>query len=205
MTGAWKILRYTTFALAALFAVFGTAFIVGEALTDPGGVSGLMISAAWCVPMAALAVYALLRPASAVAVLMPVAVFVASFVLIDGAFGILPRDAVGPVGAIAVFAVAVPLGFLAAHRPVPAGWLLLLLGAASLAGVFLEALGTGDARPAGGALGGSSAAVAVPVLLIGGLFLVAGYGVGKTGGGQPGAPRHDPASGSPLGRISSRR
>jgi hypothetical protein len=66
-------------------------------------------------------------------VLTVVTALVASFVVLDGVFGIVPRDEIGPVASITVFAVAVPLGFLGLHRPLRAGWLLLLVGAADKA------------------------------------------------------------------------
>jgi hypothetical protein len=169
MTSAAKILRYIAFGLMALFAVFGGAFVIGETLMDPGGVPAVLLSLSWVVPMVALAVYALRRPETATTVLTVVAALVASFVVLDAAFDIVPRDEIGPVGSITVFAVAVALGFLGLHRPAPAGWLLLLVGAANLAGVFARMLDRGD----GATLGGSAGAVAVPVLIIGGLFLLA--------------------------------
>jgi hypothetical protein len=102
-----------------------------------------------------------------------VAALVSLFVVLDALYDIVPRDEIGPVGSIAVFAVAVALSFLGLHRPMRAGWLLLLVGAANLAGVFAKVLEPAGGAPLGAALGGSSGAIAVPVVVIGGLFLVA--------------------------------
>jgi hypothetical protein len=175
MTSAPKVLRYVTFALMALFGVLGGLFIVGETMLDPGGIAGVLLSASWVVPTVAMAVYAVRRPETATKVLAVIAVLAALFVVVDAVAGIVPRNEIGPVGSIVVFAVAVALGFLGLYRPVPAGWLLLLVGGANLAGVVAKTIEPGDGAPLGAALGGSSGAVAVPVLVIGALFLLAGY------------------------------
>jgi hypothetical protein len=201
MTSASKVLRYVAFGLTVFLAVLGSAFIIGEALTDPGGFPAVLLSACWFVPTAALAVYALRRPEPATTVLTVVTALVASFVVLDGVFGIVPRDEIGPVASITVFAVAVPLGFLGLHRPLRAGWLLLLVGAANLADVLARMLGAGDGPPLGAALGGSSGAVAVPVVIIGGLFLVAASVDPGRNEGSPAAGR----TGSALPTESSRR
>ena len=183
MTTAAKVLRYIAFGLMALFAVLGGAFIIGEAFTDGNPASAALISASWVVPMLALSAYALWRPAPATRVLTVVAAVVAVLVVLDEMLDVVPRDEVGPVGSIAVFAVAVALGFLGLHRPVAAGWLMLLVGTANLAAVVSKVLQPGDGAPAGAALGGSSGAVAVPVLVIGVLFLIAGSLPPRTEGG----------------------
>jgi hypothetical protein len=148
---------------------FGSAFIIGEILVDPGGFPAVLLSASWFVPMVALTVIALRRPEMATTVLTVVTAVVASFVVLDGVFGIVPRDEIEPVASIGVFAVAVPLGFVGLHRPLRAGWLLLLVGAANLAEVFVKMLGAGGGPSLDAALGGTSGAVAVPVVIIGGL------------------------------------
>jgi hypothetical protein len=122
--------------------------------------------------MIALAVYALRRPEAATRLLTVVATVAATFVVLDAVFRIVPRDEIGPVGSITVFAVAVALGFLGLRRPALAGWLLLLVGAANLGG------------------GASGVAVAVPALVIGGLFLLAAsWAAGPDRGRR--AARHD--------------
>jgi hypothetical protein len=172
MTGAPKALRYAAFGLTLLFAVFGTAFIVGSTMMDPGGVPAVVLSVSWFVPMIVLVVFALRRPDTATRVLTVVAALGAVFVVLDALFGIVSADEIGPVASITVFAVAVALGFLGLHRPARAGWLLLLVGTANLVGVFLRMLESGTGPP-DATLGGSSSAVAVPVLIIGGLLLLA--------------------------------
>jgi hypothetical protein len=84
---------------------------------------------------------------------------------------VLPGD-IGPVGAIAVFAVAVALAFLGLNRPLPAGSLLVLLGTTQLSAAISRTVGPGDRAPVNATLSGSSGAVAVPVLVVGMPFLV---------------------------------
>jgi hypothetical protein len=147
--------KYAAFGLMTIFAISGGAFIIGEALADPGGVAAVLLSLAWAAPTIALASYATWRPGPAAKVLTASAALVAAFVVVDAMFGVVPRDEIGPVGSIAVFAVAVALAFLGVHRPATAGWLLLLVGTVNLGG------------------GASGIAVAVPVLAAGGLYLLA--------------------------------
>lgn len=185
MANAARVLRYVAFAFVVLFAVVIGSFVIGEALTDPGGLAGALLSAAWVVPTIGLAGYALRRPKHATRLLTVIAGLTALFGLLDEAFGTVPRDRIGPVGAIAGFAVAVALGFLGLHRPLPAGWLLILLGATNLVGILANMLSTPDGRPLRAALTGSSGAVAIPTLLIGGLFLIAALLERAPGGERP--------------------
>jgi hypothetical protein len=64
------------------------------------------------------------------------------------------------------------LGFLGLNRPRPAGSLLILLGTAQLGAAILRTVGSDDGAPVRSAPGGSAVAVAVPVLVVGVLFLV---------------------------------
>lgn len=197
VNGVSKALRYVAFGLTLLFAVFGTAFIVGSTTMDPGGVPAVVLSVSWFVPMIVLVVFALRRPDAATVVLAVVAAFVAVFVVLDALFGLVPTDEIGPVASITVFAIAVALGFLGLHRPARAGGLLLLLGTANLVGVFVTMLESGTGPP-DATLGGSSSAVAVPVLIIGGLLLLAASR-------KPG-PDHDARDGTGRGnRVGSAR
>lgn len=166
------------FVLMELYGLVGAAFVVGESLMDPGGTAGVLYAAAWLVPTVALIAYTLRSPQAAARALTVIAGAVASFVVLDGALGIVPRGegtAVGPVGSIAVLAVSLALGFLGLRRPARAGFLLVLLGAAEVAGGYATVVVHGGGRPAGAALGGSAAAVTIPALIVGGLFLIAAF------------------------------
>jgi hypothetical protein len=174
MTAAAKVVKYLAFALMALFAVLGGAFIIGETFMDRNWASAALTSAAWVVPMLAMSAYALWRPDAATKILAVAAIVTAIFVVSDATLDVVPRDEVGPVGTITVFAVAVALSFLGLHHPAAAGWLLLLVGMANLAGPASRILQR-DGAPLGAALGGSSGAVALPVMVIGAVFLIAAF------------------------------
>jgi hypothetical protein len=131
------------------------------------------------VPMAILVVCAALWPRAAAKVLTAVAAMVALFVVAEAVFRIVAGHGTGPAGFISVFAVAVPLGVLGLRQPLRAGWLLLVVGtllAASLSGAALT--------------------VAVPVMLIGGLFLLAGYQESRPGRSGRGNRTSGPADSS---------
>lgn len=97
MTGGPKALRYVAFGLTLLFAVLGTAFIVGSTMMDPGGVPAVVLSVSWSVPMIVLVVFALRRPDAATRALTVVAALGAVFVVLDALFGLVPTDEIGPV------------------------------------------------------------------------------------------------------------
>lgn len=158
MSDAAQVLRYAAFGLAVVFAVLGGAFIVGESMMDPGGSTAVVLTASWLIPMIAMSVFSFYRPYTASTVMTLVAIVVALFVVVDVVFRIVPRDEVGPIGSIAVFATAIPLACLGLRRPSTAGLLMLLVGVANIGG------------------GGSGLAVAVPTLMIGVLYLLAGRG-----------------------------
>ena len=45
MTRPDKVLTYLAFSLMALFGVLGTLFVAGEALAEPGGRTGVLLTA----------------------------------------------------------------------------------------------------------------------------------------------------------------
>jgi hypothetical protein len=176
MTGIAKVLRYTAFTSMALFGLLGGMFVAGYAFEDLGGWAAVGLTALWLVPLVALSAFALVRPEPAAPVLVGVTGAVALFSLADSAFGIVPRDAWGPVAAIAVFAAAVALAFLGLHRARLAGLLMVVLAVVQLAATMLGVAvhGAGEGPGPGALLGGSSGVVVVPVLVVGALFLLAG-------------------------------
>ncbi|HEX6328094.1 MAG TPA: hypothetical protein VFZ72_16105 [Jiangellaceae bacterium] len=168
-------MRYVAFTAMAIVGLLGGMFIAGNTFADPGGWQAVGVTALWTIPMVALSVYALLRPATAGPVLAGATGMVAVFTVVDSAFGVVPRDDWGPVAAVAVFALAVALAFLGLHRARLAGLLMILAGiaqlTATLIGVVIEA---GDGAGPDAVFGGSSGVVVLPLLVIGGLFLLAG-------------------------------
>ena len=169
---AATVLRYVAFSLMALFGLFGGLFVAGETFDDPGGWLAVGVTALWVLPLAALALFAVRRPAAAGPVLVGSTACAVLFTLADSAFGIIPRDDWGPVAAIVVFALGVALAFLGLHRAELAG---LLMVVAALGQLAATAIGVGDEGPGPGArLGGSSGVVILPLLVVGLLFLIAG-------------------------------
>jgi hypothetical protein len=171
-----KVVRYVAFTLMALFGLLGTMFVAGYAFEDPGGWAAAAMTAAWVVPMVGLSVFALRRPEAAEPVLVGVTAAAGLFAVLDETLGIIPRDDWGPVTAIVVFGVGVVLAFLGLHRAKIAGVLMTGLALVQLlaiiAGVAIHE--TGDGPGPGALLGGSSGVVVLPLLVIGGLFVLAG-------------------------------
>jgi hypothetical protein len=164
-----KVIRYVAFGLAVLYGVLGGVFVIGETFADPGGAAAAGLVAAWLVPLVALVVLVVLRPDRAAAVLVWVTGGVVVLVLLAGTL-VDPRALAGPIGPIAVFALALPLAFLGVHTPRLAGLLLVGAAAALIVAALLAAAVHGHRT----GIGGSTAAVVLPVLGIGGLFLLAG-------------------------------
>jgi hypothetical protein len=173
-------LRWSAFGLLAVFGLLGSLFVIGETMTDPGGVRAVLLVAAWLVPMVVACLICLLWPR--------IGSWVAGVALglIAGLwawYAIAPEtwdtfmDERGPVIGIATFALGLPLAFLGLHEPRRAGWMLLLAGVIPIAGKALEITGSGDSLGRGG-LGGllssSGTIFAVPFLVSGALFLISG-------------------------------
>ena len=176
-----RTLKYVAFTLMALFGLLGGMFVAGYAFEDPGGWAAVAMTAAWVVPLAALAVFALLRPEAAAPVFVGVTVVVGLFTLADSSVGIIPRDDWGPVAAIVVFALGVALAFLGLRRALLAGALMVAIAltqlVATMAGLAIHVTGDGGGPAAG--LGTSSGVVVVPILVIGALFVTAGRAEGE--------------------------
>lgn len=171
-----RILRRTAFTFMMAFGLLGTLFVAGYALTDPGGLTGIGMTAAWVLPMVALTGLALVRPETGAPVLTFATVLVLGFTVVDGVVGVVPRDDVGPVAAITVFALAVALAALGLHRAKLAGVLMVTTAlvqlAATVLGAVVHQVGAGPGP--GALLGSSSGVVVLPVLLAGAAFWLAG-------------------------------
>ncbi|HSO16642.1 MAG TPA: hypothetical protein VLS95_11860 [Arthrobacter sp.] len=122
-------------AVMAVFTVLGGIFIAGYALQDPGGNTGLLITAAWVLPMLILAVAAWFWPAPTAPLLLALtASFIAACVWL--AFDPAALRAFisenGPVIAVSVIALSFPAAVLGLKRTALAGWMLVALGALPL-------------------------------------------------------------------------
>ena len=127
-------------AVMAVFTVLGGAFIAGNALQDPGGNTGLLITATWVVPMLILAVSAWFWPAPTAPLLLALtASFIAACVWL--AFDPAALRAFisenGPVIAVSVVALSFPAAVLGLKRTALAGWMLVALGALPLLITFI--------------------------------------------------------------------
>jgi hypothetical protein len=160
MTGMAKVLRYVAFTLMALIGLFGGMFVAGGTFADPGGWSAVAMTASWALPLIALSVFALRRPAMAGPFFIAATALVVLFTLADSAFRIIPHNT-GPVAAVVVFTLGVALAFLGLRRAELGGLLMVIAGLAQLAGTR-------------GHLGGSSGVMVLPILVVGLLFLLAG-------------------------------
>ena len=128
-------LQRTGAAVMAVFTVLAGVFIGGYALQDPGGNTGLLITAAWVLPMLILAVAAWFWPAPTAPLLLALtASFIAACVWL--AFDPAALRAFisenGPVIAVSVVALSFPAAVLGLKRTALAGWMLVALGALPL-------------------------------------------------------------------------
>jgi hypothetical protein len=165
--GRARLFRQLGLILMTVFAVLAAAFIGGETFDDPGGWPAVGLVAAWALPLAGLALLAWYRPTVGIRVLasltaVQVVLLAGSLIAADAwrAF----EDDVGPVRTLVSFVIAVPLGLLGWHRPVPAGALLVLLGAAP----YALAAPTGQWPLAFASL----SAVSTPSFVVGVLYLL---------------------------------
>ena len=139
-----SVLGWVGFGIGAMFVGFIALFVAGETLVDPGGWQGVGLTAAWLLPMLALAVLALLRPAAAVpvlavATLLPLGFGVWSLLDYEGARGW--EDSHGPLGLLLLLVVAAGLVVLGLARPWEAGVLLLV---ATVGPALLTMVGAGS-------------------------------------------------------------
>jgi hypothetical protein len=122
-------------AVMAVFTLLASVFIAGYALQDPGGNTGLLITAAWLLPMLILAVAAWFWPAPTAPLLLALtASFIAACVWLAFDPAAL-REFIsenGPVIAVSVVALSFPAAVLGLKRAALAGWMLVALGALPL-------------------------------------------------------------------------
>jgi hypothetical protein len=163
-------LVWVGFALSMGFCALAGLIVAGETLTDPGGWTGIGLTALWLVPMIGLAALAFYRPDTAipvlaVATLLPIGYGVWTLVDYEGARGW--EDQTGPVSLVFILTIAVPLAIEGLSRPTAAG--LLMVGMILLP-LALSTIGAGSEW--GQAL--SIGLIAIPVLVGGVLYLLAG-------------------------------
>ncbi|MET1021942.1 MAG: hypothetical protein ABWX69_07065 [Arthrobacter sp.] len=124
-------LTRTGATIMAVFTLLAGVFIVGFAMQDPGGNTGLLITVAWVLPMLVLAAAAWFWPAPTAPLLLALtASFIAACVwlALDPAGLRAFIDDNGPVLAVSVVALSFPAAVLGLKRTALAGWLLAALG-----------------------------------------------------------------------------
>ena len=200
-----RFARWVALVTAVLVGLLVGLFLAGEALTEPGGLRGALLVACWMVPLAVRPVMAWRAPRSAPVVLGTCAGAAAVLTLSEPLLAEQWRaweNSVGPVLGVVSFILLVPLAVMGVRRPALAG--ALLLGLAAL-GLVVESIGMlGSGAPLAAAAGGSSAALALPLAVVGVLLLVAA-GLGRIGSRDrtpPSSRPHD-SPGPALERLDS--
>lgn len=192
-----RFARRVALATAVIAGLFIGLFLAGEALAQPGGLRGALLVAAWAAPLAVLTVVAWRVPRSGPIIL---GVCAGAAALLTLSELVLPeqwrewQNGVGPVLGVVSFVLLLPLAVMGQRRPALAGGLLLGLAALGLAVESIGVLGAG--APLAAVAGGSSAALGMPLGVVGALLLIAA-GLGRLGAGQQRAG--SPVPQDPLG------
>jgi|SRR5665647_1835302 len=165
------------FVLMMIYGAFAIVWVVGELLTDPGGPAGISISLSVVVAVVVLSLVAVRLPRLAPPLMGVAVALLLVFAVVEAMASVVPRASEsvargpGPVVAIAALVIAVPLAFLGLRSARLGGWLLVAAGMAPVVEIVASVL-----RGGGGGLhlGGSSGVVALPLILVGLLFLLGG-------------------------------
>ena len=165
-----SVLAWVGFAVTVVFLGLAGLMVAGYTLSDPGGWTGVGLTALWVVPTLGLVALSFYRPDTAIPVLalaslVPIGFGVWTLVDYDGARGW--EDQNGPVGLVFVLAIGLPLAVEGLSRPTPAG--LMMLGI-TVVPLVLSVIGAGSEW--GQAL--SIGLIAAPVVIGGVLYLLAG-------------------------------
>jgi hypothetical protein len=165
-----RFTRAVAVVMALAFGALAALFIAGEALTDPGGAAGWVITAAWAVPMVGASVWAWLSPRTAeplVWIAVSAVVLLSAWWAVDSDGWSDLMDARGPVIPVAALAVGVPVAVWGFRRPLRGGAALLAVGLGPIVAASLAS--GGQAFAVAGAVG----AITGPLFVAGGLYLLA--------------------------------
>jgi hypothetical protein len=164
------VLAWVGFGITVVFLGLAALMVAGYTLTDPGGWTGVGLTALWVVPTLGLVALSFYRPDTALAVL-------ALATLVPIGFGVWTlvdytgvrdwEDQTGPVGLVFVLAIGLPLAVEGLFRPTAAG---LLMVAITVVPLVLSMIGAGTEW--GQAL--SIGLISAPVLVGGVLYVLAG-------------------------------
>jgi hypothetical protein len=190
-----KNLQIVALSLMGALGLFFGLFIIGETMSDPGGWRGLGLVALWLVPLLAVVAMAWLRPEWAKWLLAVLTAAVTGLLL----WSVLApqpwsdfENRNGPILAVAVFALAIPLTALGWRQPMPAGSMLLVLGLTPVASLLLLAATGGVHRDGVGIPPQAGLVVlTVPLVVVGALLVIAGL---SDGGAKPLPPATPPTA-----------
>jgi len=153
-------------------------WVVGELLTDPGGPAGISISLSVVVAVVVLSLVAVRLPRLAPTLMGVAVALLLVFAVVEAMVSVVPRGSEsvargpGPVVAIAALVIAVPLAFLGLRSARLGGWLLVAAGMAPVVEIVARVVRVVRGGGGGLHLGGSSGVVALPLILVGLLFLL---------------------------------
>lgn len=122
------LLKQLGVALAAIPSAIFVFFIVGETMTDPGGLRGMALVLLWSMPVTVVATVCWTWPRRAT---LMIGLLVVGVMLMDSWFAIdverwkSYEDSRGPVSAVATFVVVAVTVFLAWRRPASGGAFML--------------------------------------------------------------------------------
>lgn len=169
-----RLLRVTGFILMAVSSLFIGFWAIAETIADPGGWQAVGLTAAWTVPLAALAALAWYRSRWAVPAFAVLTAAVISMGILDAVSpGWWHR---GPAQAIVTFALAAAIAVLGLKRTAAAGMLLLVLGIVPVVANLVAGPGRGLSLLS---FGGSLNAVSAPVIIAGALYLSSALAAGR--------------------------
>jgi hypothetical protein len=161
-----RFLKVTGFVVMAVASLFIGLWVAAETFAGLGGWQAAGLTAAWAVPLAALAALAWYRPGRAVPICTVLTAAVISTGVLDAVIpGWWHR---GPAQAVVMFALAAAIAVLGLKRTAAAGVLLLLLGIVPVAAKLVAGAGPGLSLLT---FGGSVNAVSTPVIITGALYL----------------------------------
>jgi hypothetical protein len=164
------VLAWVGFGVTVAFLGLAGLMVAGYTLTDPGGWTGLGLTALWVLPLLGLAALSFYRPDAAVPVLAVASLVPIGFgvwTLVDYAGVRGWEDQHGPVALVFLLVLGLPLAVEGLSRPTPAG--LLMLGI-TVVPLVLSLVGAGSDWVEALSIG----LLTTPVVVGGVLYLVAG-------------------------------
>ena len=183
------ILRRTALVLTAIFTCGGLLFALGYAFEDLGGGTAVLLAAAVAVPLAALTVLASVRRPLALRVLA----LAVGLYAVWGVITLFVNLVDAPDLPMIALILALPIAVVGLTYALRAGVLLVVVAAVpflSVVSILVRTPGVEGPR-LGDLLGGSTGVVVVPLLVLAGLFLLAGV-LDRGSEPHPGLPADEP-------------